>query len=170
MLPRTVPGCYSLGSDGADSAAGDISCCPREHGYGRVTNHRVAVGRKGDSGKRMSIMNKARRIVVAGLGAMTPAFVVTDQVQARPAESAAVAPAQTGIRTIALDQEALKSALLGLSSAEKLRIAGDRIRLAKSNVQSTSKGAAAGKQTASATCTQRTTYATATCGGARRAR
>ncbi len=115
-------------------------------------------------------MNKARRIVVAGLGAMTPAFVVTDQVQARPAESAAIAPAQTGVRTVALDQEALKSALLGLSSAEKLRIAGDRIRLAKSNVQSTSKGAAAVKQTASATCTQRTTYATATCGGARRAR
>ena len=73
---------------------------------------------------------KARRMLVAGLGAMTPAFVVTDQVQARPAESAAIAPTQTGIRTIALDQEALKSALLGLSSAEKLRIAGDRIRLA----------------------------------------
>ena len=112
---------------------------------------------------------KARRMLVAGLGAMTPAFVVTDQVQARPAESAAIAPTQTGIRTIALDQEALKSALLELSPAEKLRIAGDRIRLAKSNVQSTAKGTTV-KQTASATCTQRTTYATATCGGARRAR
>ena len=32
---------------------------------------------------------------------------------------------------MALDQEALKSALLELSPAEKLRIAGDRIRLAK---------------------------------------
>ena len=53
---------------------------------------------------------KARRMLVAGLGAMTPAFVVTDQVQARPAESAAIAPTQTGIRTIALDQEALKRA------------------------------------------------------------
>src|SRR6266496_3374886 len=101
-------------------------------------------------------MHKARRIVVAGLGAMTPAFVATDQVQARAA---------AGAPTIALDQEALKRALLGLSLADKLRIAGDRIRLAKSNVQSTSKGAAAVKQTASATCTQRTTYATATCGG-----
>ena len=86
-------------------------------------------------------MNKARRIVVAGLGAMTPAFVVTDQVQARPAESAAIAPTQTGIRTIALDQEALKSALLELSPAGKLRFAGDRIRLAaKARVVTRSSG------------------------------
>ena len=115
-------------------------------------------------------MHKARRIVVAGLGAMTPAFVATDQVQARAAAGAAISPVPSGAPTIALDQEALKSALLGLSLADKLRIAGERIRLAKSNVQPTSKGAAAIKQTASATCTQRTTYATATCGGTRRAR
>jgi hypothetical protein len=31
-------------------------------------------------------MNKARRMLVAGLRAMTPAFIVTSQVQARPAE------------------------------------------------------------------------------------
>ena len=115
-------------------------------------------------------MNKARRMLVIGLGAMTPAFIATDQVEARSIEDAAIAPPGRGAPTIALDQEALKSALLGLSFADKLRIAGERIRLAKSNVQSTSKGAAAIKQTASATCTQRTTYATATCGGARRAR
>ena len=115
-------------------------------------------------------MNKTRRMLVAGLGAMTPAFVATDHVQARTVEPAAIAPVQSGAPALALDQEALKRALLGLSPAEKLRIAGDRIRLAKSKVQPTSKGAAAVKQTASATCTQRTTYATATCGGARRAR
>ena len=106
-------------------------------------------------------MNKARRMLIAGLGAMTPAFIATDQVQARPAESAAIAPTQTGIRTIALDQEALKSALLELSPAEKLRIAGDRIRLAKSKVQSTQH--TAGRTNACVTA--------GTCGGApRRAR
>jgi len=81
-------------------------------------------------------MNKARRIVVAGLGAMTPAFVATNQVQARSIEGAAIAPAQSGAPAIALDQEALKRALLELSPAEKLRIAGDRIRLARGKAQS----------------------------------
>jgi hypothetical protein len=112
-------------------------------------------------------MNKARRIVVAGLGAMTPAFIATDQVQARAAEGAAIGSAQSGARTIALDQEALKSALLELSPAEKLRIASDRIRLAKSNVQSTSKGAAAAKQTATVGCQQVTRSG---CAAPRRAR
>ena len=115
-------------------------------------------------------MNKARRVLVVGVGAMTPAVIAADQVQARSVQPAAIRTAQGDTPRIALDQEALKRALLGLSLADKLRIAGERIRLAKSNVQSTSKGAAAIKQTASATCTQRTTYATATCGGARRAR
>src|SRR5438445_556744 len=86
-------------------------------------------------------MNKTRRMLVAGLGAMTPAFVATDHVQARTVEPAAIAPVRSGAPALALDQEALKSALLELSPAEKLRIAGDRIRLAKSNVQSTRKGA-----------------------------
>ena len=84
-------------------------------------------------------MNKTRRMLVAGLGAMTPAFIATNQVQARSIEDVAIAPAQSGATAIALDQETLKRALLGLSPAEKLRIAGDRIRLAKSNVQSTQK-------------------------------
>src|SRR5439155_6596129 len=83
------------------------------------------------SGKRRSIMNKARKIVVAGLGAMTPAFIVTDTAQARSAEGAVIGLSQSAAPTMALDQEALKSALLELSPAEKLRIAGDRIRLAK---------------------------------------
>jgi hypothetical protein len=84
-------------------------------------------------------MKKARRIVVAGLGAMTPTFIATDQVQARAAEGAAVAAVQSGALTTAFDQEALKSALLELSPAEKLRIAGDRIRLAKSTAPSRQK-------------------------------
>ena len=81
-------------------------------------------------------MSKARRIAVAGLGAMTPAFTTTDQMQARSIEDAAIAPPGRGVPTIALDQEALKSALLELSPAEKLRIAGDRIRLARGKAQS----------------------------------
>src|SRR5207244_9260016 len=82
-----------------------------------------------------NLMNKTRRMLVAGLGAMTPAFIATNQVQARSIEDVAIAPAQSGATAIALDQETLKRALLGLSPAEKLRIAGDRIRLAKSKVQ-----------------------------------
>jgi hypothetical protein len=82
-------------------------------------------------------------MLVASLGAMTPAFIATDHVQARAAEGAAITPVQSGAPTIAVEQEALKSALLELSPAEKLRIAGDRIRLAKSNVQSTRKAVGA---------------------------
>ena len=101
-------------------------------------------------------MNKTRRMLVAGLGAMTPAFIATNQVQARSIEDA-----QSGATAIALDQETLKRALLGLSPAEKLRIAGDRIRLAKSKVQSTQH--TAGRTNACVTA--------GTCGGApRRAR
>src|SRR5437660_935412 len=115
-------------------------------------------------------MNKARRVLVVGVGAMTPAVIAADQVQARSVQPAAIRTAQGDTPRIALDQEALKRALLGLSPAEKLRIAGDRIRLAKSKVQPTSKGTGAVKQTASAgaTCTQRP--ATAACTVPQRAR
>jgi hypothetical protein len=86
-------------------------------------------------------------MLLAGLGTITPAFVVADATQARSAEDTAIATAQSGAPTTALDQEALKSALLALTPTEKLRIAGDRIRLAKSmtksNIQSTQKGARA---------------------------
>jgi hypothetical protein len=82
----------------------------------------------------MNNTRKAHRIVAAGLGAMTPAFIATTEIQARAAEGTAIAPAQIGTPAAALDQEALKSALLGLSSAKKLRIAGDRIRLARGRV------------------------------------
>jgi len=88
-------------------------------------------------------MNKTHRLMVAGIGAMTPAFIATDQLQARAAEGAAIGLAQSGRPAIALDQEALKSALLALSPTEKLRIAGDRIRLAakaKVSIQSSVRG------------------------------
>ena len=88
-------------------------------------------------------MNKTHRLMVAGIGAMTPAFIATDQLQARAAEGAAIGLAQSGRPAIALDQEALKSALLALSPTEKLRIAGDRIRLAakaKVSTQSSVRG------------------------------
>ena len=116
-------------------------------------------------------MNKTRRMLVAGLGAMTPAFIATNQVQARSIEDVAIAPAQSGATAIALDQETLKRALLGLSPAEKLRIAGDRIRLAaKAKVVPRSSArpvtdACASKSCYTSICT------TVTCAGApRRAR
>ena len=115
-------------------------------------------------------MNKARKVLVAGLGAMTPAFVLTDATQPRSVGPVTIAPTHSVAPDHALDQEALKRALLELSPAEKLRIAGDRIRLAKSKVQPTSKATGAAKQTASAgaTCTQRP--ATTACTAPGRAR
>ena len=41
-------------------------------------------------------MNKTHRLMVAGIGAMTPAFIATDQLQARAAEGAAIGLAQSG--------------------------------------------------------------------------
>jgi len=77
-------------------------------------------------------MNKARRFVVAGLGAMTLGVrPPTDQVQAPRLKLPRLGPPRAAPPTIALDPGGrLKSALLGLSPAEKLRIAGDRIRVA----------------------------------------
>jgi hypothetical protein len=95
-------------------------------------------------------MNKTCRIVVAGLGAMTPAFIATDHVQARSIADGATAPAESGAPAIAPDQEALKRALLELSPAEKLRIGGDRIRLAakaKVSTQSSTRPGYSGVQT-----------------------
>ena len=108
-------------------------------------------------------MNKARRIATAGLGAMTPAFLATDQIQARTVEGAAIGPAQSGAPTIALDQEALKRVLLELSPAEKLRIAGDRIRLAAKAKTSTESSRAVLAATRKLPCIPPVTVRT--CGG-----
>src|SRR5215472_15482250 len=78
---------------------------------------------------RRSVMNRAQRIVFTGVGAMTPAFIAGDAAHARTVAAAAIEPVASGA-TILLDQEVLKAALLALSPTEKLRIAGDRIRLA----------------------------------------
>jgi hypothetical protein len=68
-------------------------------------------------------LNKVR--LLAGVGVMTPAFVL-DVAQA----AIELAPEVRGnISTTALNQDLLKRSLLALSPAEKLRIAGDRIRL-----------------------------------------
>ena len=72
-------------------------------------------------------MNRVRRIAVAGLGAMTPALIATDQAEARSVDRAL--ELTQSAPTVALEQEALKTALLELSPTEKLRIAGDRIRI-----------------------------------------
>jgi len=70
-------------------------------------------------------MDKARRMLVMGLGAVTPAFVAPDGAQANSVAS--------GTPAVASDQQALKSGLLALTPAEKLRIGGDSIRLAQTN-------------------------------------
>ena len=70
-------------------------------------------------------MHKARRMLVMGLGAVTPAFVAAEGAQARSVAS--------GTPAVASDQQALKSGLLALTPAEKLRIGGDSIRLAQTH-------------------------------------
>ena len=113
-----------------------------------------------------TVMNNKRKVLVAGLGAMTPAFIATDQVRARAAECAAIEPAQSSAPSMALDQDALKSALLELSPAEKLRIAGDRIRLAAKAKTSTESSRAVLAATRKLPCIPPVTVRT--CGGAPR--
>ena len=79
-------------------------------------------------------MNKARRVLVTGVGAMTPAFILGDVAQAGadPRSNTAV---HGSLSNLAFDQSALKSTLLALSPIEKLRIAGDRIRLSADEIK-----------------------------------
>lgn len=80
-------------------------------------------------------MNKSRRLLLAGVGTITPAFMLADgAAKARTPEPAAIEHVG-GAAAIELDREVLKMALLVLTPAEKLRIAGDRIRLAKQSAK-----------------------------------
>jgi len=74
-------------------------------------------------------MNKARRILVAGVGAMTPVLMLS--MAHAGIERAPKGGGQDSICHTPRDQDDLKSFLLCLSPAEKLRIAGDRIRLSE---------------------------------------
>jgi hypothetical protein len=87
-------------------------------------------------------VNQARWILF--FGAITPSVIVPVQVQARSTGDTTISPSQSEPPAFALDQEALKSVLRGLSPIEKLRIAGDRIRLAKSNLRPMSRGGPTG--------------------------
>jgi hypothetical protein len=76
-------------------------------------------------------MNKARKALIAAVGAMTPAFIIQDQAAARTIEGIGTENLAGCSPTLALDREALKNGLLEFSPGDKLRIAGDRIRLAE---------------------------------------
>jgi len=78
-------------------------------------------------------MNRSRRVLVAALGAMTPALLLEEGANARAANQAGMAEIQLGAPNIEPRHEAMKNALLALSPADKLRLAGDRIRLAKAD-------------------------------------
>jgi hypothetical protein len=90
-------------------------------------------------------MNKMR-LLAAGIGAATPAFIAGTAAEAHSFAAASGQTAQSTLATAGLDQETLKSTLLQWTTAEKLRRAGDRIRLAKSTRQS---GTTTGTQRAS---------------------
>jgi hypothetical protein len=76
-------------------------------------------------------MNKMR-LLAAGIGAATPAFIAGTAAEAHSFAAASDQIAQSTLATPGLDQETLKSSLLQWTTSEKLRRAGDRIRLAKS--------------------------------------
>lgn len=78
-------------------------------------------------------MNRSRRMLVAALGAMTPALLLEAGAMAHAANQTGITEIQLGAPNIGPGHEAMKNALLALSPADKLRLAGDRIRLAKAN-------------------------------------
>jgi hypothetical protein len=87
-------------------------------------------------------MNKARRMLAAGIGVVTPAFMVSDGVHASAVGTAAVEPVKGDAAAAAIDQDALKTALLELSPTDKLRAAGDRIRIARGTLKPQRSGGA----------------------------
>jgi hypothetical protein len=77
-------------------------------------------------------MNKSRRAILIAVAAMTPALGV-----ARPAKAHSLVTNTTefieyNTTTKAMDREALKRGLFAISPFEQMRIAGDRVRWAKS--------------------------------------
>jgi hypothetical protein len=92
------------------------------------------------------LVNKSRAVLVTALGTMTPAFLVEGQAKARTTLQIGAVEIQRV--TLSIGPEAMKSALLALSPAEKLRLAGDRIRLAKAKKKASAKaGKARAKDT-----------------------
>ena len=82
-------------------------------------------------------MNRSRRMLVAALGAITPALLLEQGAGAHAAHQTGDQTGMTAIpdeaTSIGPAQEAMKSALLALSPGDKLRIGGDRIRLARAS-------------------------------------
>jgi hypothetical protein len=80
-------------------------------------------------------MDRSRRVLVAALGAITPAVLLEQGAGAHAAHQTGhqtgITAIQGGVPGIGPGQEVMKSGLLALSPADKLRIGGDRIRLAR---------------------------------------
>ena len=76
-------------------------------------------------------LKRSRRVLgAAALGAITPAVLLEQGARAHAAHQTGMTAIQNGAPSIGPGHEAMKSALLTLSPADKLRIGGDRIRLA----------------------------------------
>jgi hypothetical protein len=90
-------------------------------------------------------MNKARTVLMTALGAMTPALLVEEEAKAHTAYQAVAVEFQHGAPGTGPEPDAMKSALLALSPADKLRLGGDRIRLAKAKKKARGRGGRAGK-------------------------
>src|SRR5262245_50222822 len=76
-------------------------------------------------------MKRSRRVLgAAALGAITPAVLLEQGTRAHAAHQTGVTAIQDGAPSIGRGHEAMKIALLTLSPADKLRVGGDRIRLA----------------------------------------
>jgi hypothetical protein len=71
---------------------------------------------------------------------MTPALLTEEGAKAHAAHQASTVEMQQGALSAGPDQAAMKSALLALSPDQKLRLGGDRIRLAKAKKKAKAKG------------------------------
>jgi hypothetical protein len=76
-------------------------------------------------------VKRSRRALLTAMATMTPGFFAEGPAQAHSRAPEPAVSLQDNTTTTIWAEQKLKQALLALSPAEKLRIAGDRVRLAR---------------------------------------
>jgi hypothetical protein len=90
-------------------------------------------------------MIRSRKVIFTAIATMTPAFFAEVSAKAySPAPLAAVAIPDDASGVV-LGKQLLKQKLLAMTPTEKMRLGGDRIRLAKSSNNAASSGSKQGK-------------------------
>ena len=89
-------------------------------------------------------MNRSRKVVFTAVATMTPAFLAGAPAKAHSLAPDAAVFVQDDTAALALGKQILKQRLLALSPTQTLRLAGDRIRLAKGGGSSGGGGGSSG--------------------------